>query len=141
MPSGELAVQVKKNRLLRRSGYALMMCLMVVAVTSSIVLTLFHSIRLQTAESLARRQIVVKNSLADAAFEHALATLIDNPNFSGTLNFAVPNERNRGYTLAVQPVSGDHQITAVLRVAATNTTVSRLITAKQLDQRRKTLGL
>ncbi len=131
---------MRKNKHSRR-GYALLMCLMVVAVTSSIVLTLFTSVRLQTAESHARRTIVIRNSLADAAFEHAIAILIDDSKFKGKLEFAVPNDKTRSYVLAIQPVSGDFQVSADLSVGGVNTQITRLITSKDLDKRRKMLKL
>ena len=133
---------MKSNQLgPRRGGYALLMCLMVVAVTSSIVLTLFQALRLQTAESQGRRQIVINNSLAEGAFEHALAILLENPNYIDKKTYQVPTSPSHSYTLDIQQDSQNILVTAALKAGASNTFFSRTYSKADLKQRRLELGL
>lgn len=125
----------------RRSAYALLMCLMVVAVTSSIVLTLFQALRLQTAESTARRQIVINRALADGAFEHALAILLDNPNFVGQMTVRVPNAPTASYRLDVQQDGTQVFISASLQSGVNGSQMSRSVPLAAIQQRRQNLGL
>ncbi len=132
---------LSNNRKKNRSGYALLMCLMVVGVTSSIVLTLFNALRLQTAESRARREIIANHALADGALEHALAILIDQPKFEGKVGFQVPLDPSRGYTLVVEQAGGDVNVTAYVQSGANTQLVQRLLTEAELANRRGALGL
>jgi type II secretory pathway component PulK len=125
----------------RRTGYALLMCLMVVAVTSSIVLTLFQALRLQTAESTARRQIVINQALADGAFEHAVAILLDNPSFVGQTTVRLPAAPTASYRLDVQQDGTNIFISANLQSGATSSQLSRTVPLAALQQRRQNLGL
>jgi hypothetical protein len=125
----------------RRAAYALLMCLMVIAVTSSIVLTLFQALRLQTTESTARRQVVINQALADGAFEHALAILLDNPSFMGQVDVNVSTQPPANYRLDVQQNGTNIFISASLSSGATSSQLSRNIPLAALQQRRQNLGL
>lgn len=131
----------QQHKTIRRDGYALLMCLMVVAVSSSIVLTLFNVLRLQTAESTARRQLVVASGLADGAREHAIALLIDNPNLSGSAGpFAVPDDPGRSYQLNFQQISGGVRISTSLTAGSSTQASQFEITDSQLSDRRRAVG-
>lgn len=126
----------------RRPAYVLVMCLLVIAVSSSIVLTLFNILRLQTAESRARRQVAMAHALADAAGETAIAVLVDQPTFRGSLGpYQVPSQPTHFYSAEIVDDSGDIQVRATGTADACVQTWSRAVTASSLDDRRATLGL
>ncbi len=125
-----------------RQGYVLVMCLLVIAVTSTAVLTLFNMLRLQTAESAARRQLTVASSVTDAGIEHAIAILLDNPTFRGSIGpLAVPGTTNQNYTIQITDVSGDMQIDVLTTVGTSQQAISQLITNADLHTRRVKLRL
>lgn len=126
----------------RRSGYVLVMCLMVVAVSSCIVLTLFNMLSLQSAESRARRQIVASSSIMDAGVEHAIAILIDNPAFRGSAGpFPVPTTGVlAAYSIDIVDNSGNAAVTVRCQVGTRVNTRSLNITAAQISQRRSDAG-
>ena len=126
----------------KRQAYVLVMCLLTVAISSSIVLTLFNMLRLQTAESAARRQQVVAASLVEASLEHAIAVLIDRPDFRGTLGpIAVPEHPERVYSVSIADASGNIALTVNCRAGRTVRTFARQISPSQLANRRAALGL
>lgn len=126
----------------RRAGYVLVMCLLAVAISSGIVLTLFNVLRVQTAESLARRTMTANISLGEAGVEHAVAVLLDQPNFRGNLGpFTVPTHPDRSYTISLVDVSGDVAIAVNSRVGTSQAATARLITSAALTNRRAALGL
>lgn len=124
-----------------RRGYALLMCLLVVGVSSSVVLTLFNIVRLQTAEATARRQLVVNQSLANGAFEHALAILLDQPTFTGTFNVVLPVVAGQSYSVDIQQSGANVIISANLQAGGVVSFMSRTIALADLQQRRINLGL
>lgn len=138
----QLKVRSPVNSRRSRSGYVLVMCLLVVAISSSIVLTLFNILRLQTAETLARQQLVVASALVDAAHEHALAVLIDQPSFRGTVGpISVPGFSDRNYTVTIADAADDVQLLKTGQVGLCIQSASLIITQDALDDRRDELEL
>ncbi|MEZ6136914.1 MAG: hypothetical protein R3C53_18620 [Pirellulaceae bacterium] len=126
----------------QRGGYTLVMCLLVVGVSSAIVLSLFQVVRLQTAEATARRQQVIAESLSDAGVEHAIAVLLDQPSFRGTIGPVVPpNDPQRSYTIRMIDVSGDVQVDVLAQAGNSRAAMSKLIPASKLSERRARLSL
>lgn len=125
-----------------RSGYMLVMCLLVVAVSSSIVLTMFQMVRLQTLESQARRQVVQITSLSDAAREHAVAILIDQPEFRGTLGpFKVPAAIAQSYSFSITETKIGLQIDSQLQVGTSVQAATETISLDALKRRLRVLNL
>lgn len=126
-----------------RQGYVLVMCLLVVAISSCIVLTLFNMLSMQTAESRARRQIVASSSIMDAGVEHAVAILMDRPTFRGNAGtFRVPAlGTSAAYTIDIVDNSGDAVVTVRCQVGASTNTRSINITAAQIAQRKSEAGV
>lgn len=130
------------KRFVRKRGYALVMCLLVIAVSSSIVLTLFNMLRLQTAEFRARRQLTVANLLVDAAREHAVSVLIDQPTFRGPIGpVSIPQQPGNQYYIEISDASGDMLLTVVGSADKSSTSGTYLITAAALAKRRAAIGL
>lgn len=128
----------------RRSGFALMMVLMVVMSTSLIMLGMYQSMHLQTSESLARQRVAVNRSLTAAATERAVAMLLSNPGYEGDQKFETPPGSGRVSVLSIHPSKVDKQlidVTTTLYVDHTQTSVTRTMARSELDRRRKELGL
>jgi hypothetical protein len=118
------------------------MCLLAVAISSGIVLTLFSVLRVQTAESMARRQMAVNVSLCEAGVENAIAVLLDQPNFRGSIGpIIVPAYPDRTYSATLVDVNGDIALTIVSRAGSAQSSTTRLIKASDLASRRAALGL
>lgn len=131
-----------RGRSHRRSAYVLVMCLLAIAISSGIVLTLFNVLRVQTAESMARRQMTVNLSLGEAGAEHAIAVLLDQPNFRGTIGPVAPSAfPDRSYSATLVDVSGDIAVTVISRVGTAQGSTNRLIRSVDLASRRAALGL
>ncbi len=125
-----------------RRGYVLVLCMIVIAISSSIVLTTFHLLKLHTAEASARRDLVTMDALLSAGKEHAIAHLIDQPTYRGPLGIiSIPQQSQQNYQVQISDVSGDIQIdvTATLRAISQVSTTRVQIAA--LDARRAALGL
>ena len=84
----------------RRKGYALVMCLLVIGVCSSIALTLFHLLKLQTAETHARQDLSVARATLQAGSEHAIALLVDQPALRGEFGPFEAGTADRTYVLS-----------------------------------------
>lgn len=126
----------------KRGGYVLLTCMLVVAISSSVVLGLFHMLRLQTAESTARRQMAVSQSLNDAAFEHAIAILLDQPNFEGQVGpIKVAEIPDQSYLFEIASTLGGPQVTMVTYTPVSKHVQQRLVPNNLLDERRATLGI
>lgn len=130
------------NRKQRRPAYILVMCLLVIAISSCIVLTLFNMLSMQTSESRARRQIVTSQSIMDAGVEHAVALLIDRPTFRGNAGtFRVPTASTpAAYTIDIVDNSGDAAVTVRCQVGTSTNYRSINITAAQIAQRKSEAG-
>ncbi len=126
----------------RRSAYVLIMCLLVIAISSSIVMTLFHILRLQTAEAHARRQLIAAQALVDAGHEYGVAVLIDQPSFRGLVGPSpVVGQPGHSYSVLISDASGDIQLAATGQAGSCIQTRASTITAGQLSTRRSSLGL
>ncbi len=132
------------NRKLRpsRRGYALVICLLAIAVTSVIVVAIFNVQRVHVAEASARRQLAVFDSLQQAAREHAVAVLIDQPAFRGSggpfSNSAYPD---RSYQFQITDTGSGIQISAVVRADGQQSSSSTVLTQAAINARRAALGL
>ncbi len=69
----------------KRAGYALLVCLMVAAVTSVVVLAILQTASFETLELSAKRKSSAALWLARGANERALALLFDQPDLQGKL--------------------------------------------------------
>ncbi len=126
----------------RERGYVLLLCLVVIAISSSIVVTTFQILKLHTAEASARRDLVNVAAIHSAGTEHGLAHLIDQPAFRGTLGpFMIPNQTDQNYRIQIGDVGGDIQIEVVAAVGTRLQTITTRIRVAELDARRQALGL
>jgi len=126
----------------RERGYALLLCLVVIAISSSIVVTTFQVLKLHTAEAGARRDLVTLAAIHTAGTEHALAHLIDRPDFRGGLGpFIIPKRPEQHYRIQIFDVGGDIQIEVAATVGTRMQASSTRIRAAELDARRQALGL
>ncbi|MCA9242041.1 MAG: hypothetical protein KDA37_17645 [Planctomycetales bacterium] len=118
-----------------------------IAVTSSMVLTLFNMLSLQKAETSARAKLLLADSLADAAVEHALAKLIAQRDYEGSETIAL--DKSRIYRLQVARddkqgllfVTGEAVVQGAAGEQPTQRSLSRTFTLEQLDKRRAAVGL
>lgn len=126
----------------RERGYALLLCLVVIAISSSIVVTTFQVLKLHTAEASARRDLVTMAAIHSAGSEHALAHLIDQPDYRGGLGpFIIPNRPDQNYRIRIVDAGGDIQIEVSATVGTRLQASSTRIRASELDARRQALGL
>lgn len=126
----------------RERGYALLLCLVVIAISSSIVVTTFQVLKLHTAEAGARRDLVIMAAIHTAGTEHALAHLIDRPDFRGGLGpFIIPNRPEQNYRIQIVDVGGDIQIEVAAAVGTRMQASSTRVRSAELDARRQALGL
>jgi type II secretory pathway pseudopilin PulG len=126
----------------RERGYVLLLCLIVIAISSSIVVTTFQVLKLHTAEASARRDLVNMAAIQSAGTEHALAHLIDQPTFRGGLGpFIIPNRTDQSYRIQIGDAGGDIQIDVVASVGSRLHTSTTPIRTADLDSRRQALGL
>ena len=125
-----------------RGGYALLACLLTIAVSSSIVVAIFDVQRVHCAEAAARRQLTELAALQQAAQEHALAVLIDQPAFRGQLGpFTHPNFIGRSYAFQVADGGSGIQVTSLVQIDGRSTSGSITLSPAALDARRASLGL
>ncbi len=118
------------------------MCLLVVAIASSVSLTLFSMVRLQTAESKLRRDLTVATSLAEAGKEHAIALLIDNPALRSTVGpIRFADHADRSYQFTISDTGSDISIQTSASAGSARAARSYVITTAQLNTRRASLGL
>lgn len=126
----------------RQRGYALLLCLVVIAISSSIVVTTFQVLKLHTAEASARRDLVTMAAIHSAGSEHAIAHLIDQPDYRGGLGpFIIPNRPAQNYRIQIVDAGGDIQIEVAAAVGTRVQASSTRIRAAELDARRQALGL
>ena len=150
--SGKLIIRsgttrtAKRRGNAKRQGYALLACLLTIAVSSAIVVSLFNAQRVQCAEATARRQLVVIHSLQQAAQEHALAVLIDQPTFRGQLGpFTHPSVSGCSYRVQVVDAmagnAGDVQVNSLVQINGRSSSASIVLSYSALSGRRAQLGL
>lgn len=124
-----------------RSGFALMLVLVVVLINSVVMLGMFGSLHLQVAESKARQQTAVRQSVEQAAIEHAIALLLKDPSFKGDYKFRLPNQTDG--TCAIN-VESDGKFVQVVTYMWTNGTEHKTVSTfsvADLDKRRKYVGM
>ena len=132
------------RRTRRTGGFALMLVLIVIMTTSLIMLGMYQSLHLQTSESLARQRVVVNRSLAEAAVERSLALLVNDPNYEGDQKFETPPGSGHISVLSIHPSASDKDLidlNLTLYGDSSTSSLSRTISRKDLDRRRKDLGL
>lgn len=118
-----------------------MLVLVVVMVNSAVLLGMFSSLHLQVAESKARQQTAVRQSVEEAATEQALAILLKDPSFSGDLKFKLPNAPSDVFAISVRPDGKDTQLTIHIYSNGTEHISLRTFSGADLEKRRKAIGM
>ncbi len=126
-----------------------MLVLIVLTTTSLIMLGMYQSLHLQTSESLARQRVAINRSLADAAFERAIALLLYDPrfidpNYGNVEKFETPPGSGRISVLSIYPsktVKDRIEVTLTLDVDSSQTSFTRVLSRSAIDDRRKDMRL
>jgi hypothetical protein len=135
-------VSNKNGHMRSRCGYALLACLLTIAVCSSIVIAIFNIQRVHCAEAGARRHLAIAEALSQAAREHAIAVLIDQPAFRGGLGpFVHPDVPGRGYRFQITQAGTDVQITGLITTDGQVSATTWTLPYEAIDTRRAALGL
>ncbi len=69
----------------RRAGYALVLCMLVAAVSSMAVLGILNTARFETLEANARQRTAIASAAAKGGVEYGVAMLMNNSTLRGTL--------------------------------------------------------
>lgn len=128
----------------RSRGFALMLVLIVMLTSSVLMIGMYQSLHLQTSESIARQQIAVNRSLADAAYERAAAMLLQDPGYEGDEKFETPPGSGQVSILSVHPSQADKELiemTLTIRHGRTETSSTRTLSLSDIEARRQQLGL
>lgn len=125
----------------RRRGYTLVVCIVMILICSAMLITLLNMSRLQILETTARAKLSSTQLLSDAAFEHAIAVLIDTPNYRGTVGPVEVKSVGGFYSFEVADNGGGMAITSTGIIDSSSQSQTTQITQTQLNDRRAKLGL
>lgn len=136
-----IAFQSKTTQVVRqtsklRSGYALLICLLVAAISSTAVMGILNSARFETLEITARQRSLAASLAANAGAENAVASLLNNPNLRGTRPpIQVPATGGTTVSVDIQQSGQTITINAVATVGGISKSQQLVFTVSQLLQR------
>ena len=123
-------------RSISRQGYALLICLLVAAVSSMAVLGILNTARFETLEISAKQRTAAATWAANAGAERAVAMLLDDPNLRGNLPAIQIPARSGNTVITDIQVSGQTiTVTATATIGGISKTQQLVFTVKQLLQR------
>jgi type II secretory pathway component PulK len=119
-----------------RGGYALLMCLLVAAVSSLAVMGILNTARFETMESAAKQRSTAAYWAARAGIEFGVASLLDNPTLRGQLlPIQLPPGSSNVVTIDIQQAGQNITIASSATVAGLSKTQNVSFTTSQLRQR------
>jgi hypothetical protein len=117
-------------------GYALLVCLLVAAVSSLAVLGILNTARFETLEISAKQRTSAANWAANAGAERAVAMLLDNPNLRGSLPaIQLPAGSGNMINADIQANGQTITVTATASIGGITKTQQLVFTVNQLQQR------
>lgn len=119
-----------------RSGYALLMCLLVAAVTSLAVLGILNTVRFETMEQSAKQRSTAADWAARAGIEFGIASLLDAPTLRGQLlPMQLPPGSSNVVSVEIQQIGQSISVVSSATVAGLSKTQNVTFTSSQLQQR------
>lgn len=119
-----------------RDGYALLMCLLVAAVSSLALMGILNTVRFETMECTAKQRATAANWAARAGIEYGIASLLVDPTLRGPLlPIQLPTGSSNIVNVEIQQNGQNLSVMSTASVAGLSKAQSVTFTTSQLQQR------
>ena len=124
------------SKSIRRPGFALLVCLLVAAVSGMAVMAIMNIARFETLEVTAKQRTMAASMATIAGTERGVAMLLSNPNLRGALpTLVLPSGSNATVNINISQAGQNITVTANTSLGGISKTQQTTFTVTQLNQR------